>query len=146
MRFFSKYLEYRVTMAVGSRSVVDGHLLVVPPKFIQFRNGFYETKDEDEIKFLKDYEPKQPMKQFWSVDENKIQQAKKLNEKIEELKKEMMVDDETRDFVAQGEGGKKNAVRGTVSSDKAPQSTNKANAPAKEIKKEKETKSEDGKE
>ena len=146
MRFFAKILELRVTMSIGSRSVVDGHLLAVPPKIIQFKNGFYQTEDEEEIKFLVDYESKQPIKHYWSIDEAQINKAKKLKDKIAEITKEMNVDEETQAFVAQGEGGKKSAVRGTVSSDKATQSEKKAKAPAKKVEVKKEVKEEDVKE
>jgi len=56
MRFISRYTEYEMVMIPSTITYFpDGKSMTNKGKSIRFVEGVYETKDEEEIKFLKSH-------------------------------------------------------------------------------------------
>jgi hypothetical protein len=52
VRFISRYAQLKIVNKSTYTKEVDGRVVVVPGKSIQFKDGVYETRDKDEIAFL----------------------------------------------------------------------------------------------
>ncbi len=52
VRFISRYAQLKIVNKSTYTKEVDGRVVVVPGKSIQFKDGIYETSDKDEIAFL----------------------------------------------------------------------------------------------
>jgi len=53
MKFLSKYKEHLIVMRPAINQIVNGVFNRVSGKYIEFKNGEYETDDKEEIAFLK---------------------------------------------------------------------------------------------
>jgi hypothetical protein len=96
-KYISKYLNLKLVDKASYTKEVDGRVVVVPGKSIQFNQGVYETEDPDEIKFLESHANFGSV--FIEVKEDDLQKARKeqfkdletkeaeLKAKEEELKK-----------------------------------------------------------
>jgi hypothetical protein len=54
-RYISQSAELKLINKASYTKEVEGRIVVVPGKSIQFHNGVYETKDPDEIRFLENH-------------------------------------------------------------------------------------------
>lgn len=86
-KYISKYLQLRIVRKPSYTKEVEGRLVVVPGKSIQFVDGVYETEDEEEIKFLENYPNFGST--FVRVDTKDLEKAKKkLAQTLEEREAE----------------------------------------------------------
>jgi len=53
MIFVSKFVRLNLVMKPGSKSYVDGRVIVKAGRSIQFENGKYKTEDKKEIDFIR---------------------------------------------------------------------------------------------
>lgn len=86
-KYISKYLSLKLVNRASYTKEVEGRVVVVPGKSIQFENGVYETTDKDEIKFLENHPNYGSV--FVKVEEKDIEKArKKMTQTLEERKEE----------------------------------------------------------
>lgn len=52
VRYVAKYAQLKLVNKATYTKEVEGRVVVVPGKSVQFRDGIYETSDKDEIAFL----------------------------------------------------------------------------------------------
>ncbi len=55
-KYISQSAELKLINKASYTKEVDGRVVVVPGKSIQFHNGMYETSDPDEIQFLENHQ------------------------------------------------------------------------------------------
>ncbi len=55
VRFVARYAQLKLINKSTYTKEVEGRIVVVPGKSIQFRDGIYETSDKDEIAFLESH-------------------------------------------------------------------------------------------
>ncbi len=55
VRFIARYASLKLVNKATYSKEVEGRVVVVPGKSIQFTNGIYETSDKDEIAFLENH-------------------------------------------------------------------------------------------
>jgi len=90
-KYISKYSSLKLINKASYTKEVDGRIVVVPGKYIQFTDGIYETKDKDEISFLENHPNFGSV--FVRIDTPEVEEAKKkftqtLEEKeVEEAKR-----------------------------------------------------------
>ena len=124
-RFVARYAQLKLINKSTYTKEVEGRVVVVPGKSIQFRNGIYETADKDEISFLenhpnfgnvffrlkgKDEADKAREEKFKTLEQREAE----LNAREETLKKrEMIVKGQE-----EGSGASTKGIRGTEAAKK----------------------------
>ena len=86
-KFISKYLQLKLINKASYSKEVEGRVVVVPGKSVQFNNGVYETTDKDEISFLKNHPNFGNI--FIEVKEKDVEKAQKnFNKTLEDKETE----------------------------------------------------------
>lgn len=106
-KYISKYTNLRLVRKSSFTKEIEGQVVVVPGKSVQFDNGLYETNNPSEIKFLEEHPNFGDA--FIRIDSENIEEAKKglrqtLTEKEEELKAKEAELKEREKALAEGEG------------------------------------------
>ncbi len=107
VKYISKYLNLRLIDKSSYSKEIEGRIVVVPGKSIQFAEGVYETEDPNEIKFLDNHPNCGNV--FIKVKAADLQKARKeqfkdLETKEAELKAKKEKTEKKGKALAEGEG------------------------------------------